>query len=155
AGRPGLAARVAPQARPPALAALPALPHPRRETDARARRSLRARRRDLANLHRRAEGLARRADDTRQGLRPRRRGSIAYQHEEPHARLRAFHPRRSHRPADVDLRRKGHAALRREAPEPPAAADHPREVTACWRSSSPFPRTRSPSTASTTSPRVG
>ena len=56
----GLAARLAPQARHEAVAAVPALSHPRREAAARARRGGRARHRDLADLDRGAGGLSHR-----------------------------------------------------------------------------------------------
>src|SRR5262245_320046 len=79
-------------------------------------------------MHRGSEGMAYRAHDPRQGLRPRRRGGVAHQHEEPDARVRTVHPRRPDRPAAGNLRRQGHAALRREAPGPPAPAGDSGEV---------------------------
>src|SRR3989442_5487797 len=58
AGWAGVAARLAPQARSRALAALSALAYARREAAAQARRAGRARHRDLADLHRGADGLS-------------------------------------------------------------------------------------------------
>ena len=58
---------------PKLIQALPALSHPRREAAAEARRVGRARHRDLADLHRRAGRLPRRAHGARQGLRIWRR----------------------------------------------------------------------------------
>ncbi len=77
ADRTGLAARLAPQARQEAHPALPPLSHPRQEAAAQGRRGGRARHRDLADLHRRAARLPRRADDPRQGLRIWRRRAAA------------------------------------------------------------------------------
>src|SRR6266571_1563324 len=94
ARRAGLAPRVATEARSEALAALPSLPHARRETVARAWRSGRARYRDLAYMHRRAGGLSDRDHGPRKGLRARRRSRVAVEHEKPDARLRALYPRR-------------------------------------------------------------
>ena len=73
ADRAGLAARLAPQARPEAVDALPALSHPRREAAAEAGQVGRARHRDLADLDRGAGRLPHRAHDPRQGLRIWRR----------------------------------------------------------------------------------
>ena len=67
-----LAARLASQARPEAVAAVPALAHARRGMAAQARRAGRARRRNLADLDRGAAGLSARAHGARQGLRSRR-----------------------------------------------------------------------------------
>ncbi len=112
ADRAGLAAGFAAQARSAALAPLPPVPRARREAAAETRRGLRARRRDLADLHRGAAGVARRAHHPRQGLRIRGRGRGALQHEEPDARLRAVRARRSGGPAGGGVRRKGHPARR-------------------------------------------
>src|SRR6266851_5355022 len=115
ASRARMAARLAPQARCGALAPVPPLAYPRREAAAQARRSGRARHRDLANLHRRAGRLPRGADDPRQGLRIRRRGSDAFQHEEPDEGLRPLRARRPGRPAAAGVQRQGDAAFRPEA----------------------------------------
>ena len=89
---------------PEAVAAVPAVSHARRRPAAQAGRSLRARHRNLADVHRRAEGLPHRADRSRQGLRVRRRGGHAFEHEKPDARLRAVRARRSDRPPARDFR---------------------------------------------------
>jgi len=54
-------------------------------------------------MHRGAQRLAHPAHRARQGLRSRRRGGFAHQTEEPDARLRSVHPRRSQRPPCVAL----------------------------------------------------
>ena len=64
-----VAARLASKARPGEVPAVPALPHARRISAACSRRGLRAPGRDLADLHRRAQGIPDGADDPRQGLR--------------------------------------------------------------------------------------
>src|SRR5215831_4231150 len=68
AGWPGLAARLAPQARSGADAALSALSHARRAMAAGAGDAGRTRHRDLADLHRGARGLPLCACGARQGL---------------------------------------------------------------------------------------
>src|SRR6266850_4514071 len=120
ARRPRLAARLAPQARCGALAPVPPLAYPRREAAAHARRGGRARHRDLADLHRRAGRLPRRADRPRQGLRIRRRGGDAFQHEEPDEGLRPLRARRPGRPAAAGVRRQADAAFRQEALRSPS-----------------------------------
>src|SRR5207302_9002029 len=56
----------------------------------------------------------------RQGLRIRRRGGDAFQHEEPDEGLRPLRARRSRRQAAADLRRTRDAALRPEALRSPS-----------------------------------
>ena len=129
ADRTGLAARLASQARQEAHLAVPALSHPRREAAAQARRGLRARHRDRADLHRRAEGLSRGAERARARLRlSRRLRRQALQHEERVHRLRPLPARRPARPADRDLWRQDHDPSRRRAGEFRAAADHSRSA---------------------------
>src|SRR5262249_28213640 len=68
AGWPRLAARLAPQARSAAIAALAALAYARRGMAAGSRATGRARYRDLANLDRGATGILCRTHGARQGL---------------------------------------------------------------------------------------
>ena len=83
ADRARLAARLAPQARQEAQPAVSPVSHPRREAAAQARRGLRARHRDLADLHRGAGRLPHRLDGARARLRlPGRQRRAALQHEE-------------------------------------------------------------------------
>ncbi len=155
AGRAGLAARFAPHDRSEALAAFPSVPHARAEAAAQARENSRARRRDLADLRRRAGRLAHRAHRPGQGLRAPGRGGDAVEHEEPHEGLRPLPPRRPRRPAAGGLRRKNDLALRAGAPGLPAFARHSAEVgRRCAPSSFPSRPTRFRSTACTTSPRA-
>ena len=128
ADRPGLAARLAPRARQEAHPAVPALPHPPEEAAAQARRGLRGRDRDRADLHRGAEGLSRGPERARARLRlSGRLGRPAVQHEERVHRQRPVPARRPARPPDGDLRRRDHHPPRRRQGELRAAADHPRE----------------------------
>ena len=73
ADRARLAARLASQARQEAVAAVPALSHPRYDTAAEERPSRRTRHRDLADVDRGSRRLSHRPLDPRQGLRIWRR----------------------------------------------------------------------------------
>src|SRR5262245_5901977 len=124
-GRPGLAARLAPQARQAAVDALSALPQPRQGRAAQARPSGRARHRDLADLDRGAGRPPRRPHRPRQGLCLRgteRRQAVELQ-ERAHG-VRAVPPRRSARSTHGHLGRRHQPALRRRTAALSPAADH-------------------------------
>ena len=128
AGRAGMAARLAPQARSEALAAVPALAHARRAAAARRRasRSSSTSRsgRPASSCPRATASRSRSAAGTTSTTMPRR---SALEHEEPDARLRAVRARRPDRPTARSLRRQGDAAFRSAI------------LTCCFRS---FPRNR-------------
>ena len=131
AGGAGLAARLASQARPGPVAAVPALAHARRGMAAQARRAGRTRRRNLADLHRGAARLSARAHRARQGLRsgrPRRGAAQCALSDEGRRPLPAYRPGR---PAACDFRLPQHAAFCRRQ------GSH----TSCCRS---FPRRKLP-----------
>ncbi len=111
AGGIRLAARLAPQARPENVAAVPALAHARRGMAAQAGRAGRARHRDLADLHRGAARLSARAHRARQGLRSRRSRRGAAQRALSDERRRPLPAYRPGRSAGGGFRRPQHVAL--------------------------------------------
>ncbi len=156
ADRARLAARLAPQARPEALDALPALSHPRREAAAHARQAGRARHRAVADLDRGAGRLSRRAHGARQGLRIwRRLGREAVELQERAEGLRAVPARRSGRPAAGNLRRADHAAFwRRQAGVSAAPSHSGRNEALPHLHPDPHPRARRPLVRARRAPRA-
>ena len=130
AGRPGLAPCLAPEAGQGTVAALPAVPHPRRDRAPGAGRGLRARRGDLADMHRRAPRASHRPHRPRQGLRlprghQRHRGEARRRVE----RRRPLQARRPPRPSRGDLRRGRDRPHRSRPAVPPPAPGDPGAVT--------------------------
>ena len=113
ADRPGLAPRLPPEARSGPHTALPALSHARRAAAAAAGPGVRAGRRDLAHLDRRAGRPPRGPHRSRPGLRVSRGTERRARHARRrlHGR-RPLQARRSARSTAGDLRQDGHAPLR-------------------------------------------
>src|SRR5262249_37516282 len=126
ADRPGVAARLASQARSEADATLSAISHARREAAAHARTGVRTRRRDLADLDRGAGRISARIDRARSRLRIpgwTERGT-GYAGRRVHGR-RTVPAQRSPRPTARGVRQGRDDPLRAVAALAPVGAGHP------------------------------